>query len=54
MGEGMQCKFSTLALLYSFFLFSYTGLDTYEEEEEFFYRNLSEEVVGDDQLIRLM
>eukprot|EP00624_Nannochloropsis_granulata_P007615 evm.model.NODE_8710_length_21214_cov_36.574619.3 len=29
-------------------------LDTYEEEEEFFYRNLSQDVVGDDQLIRLM
>ena len=44
--DGRHCTHS--------FFFSPTGLDTYEEEEEFFYRNLSEEVVGDDQLIRLM
>lgn len=30
------------------------GLDVYEEEEMLFYRNLSEDVVTDDQLIRLM
>lgn len=30
------------------------GLDTYEEEEELFYRNLSQDIVADDQLIRLM
>ncbi|EKU23308.1 D-lactate dehydrogenase [Nannochloropsis gaditana CCMP526] len=30
------------------------GLDTYEDEEAFFYRNLSEEIVKDDQLSRLM
>jgi len=30
------------------------GLDTYEEEEELFYRDMSEEVVSDDTLIRLM
>ncbi len=30
------------------------GLDVYEEEEMLFYRDLSEDVVGDDQLIRLM
>jgi len=40
--------------LYFLYLLSPTGLDTYEEEEEFFYKNLSEDVVGDDQLIRLM
>lgn len=30
------------------------GLDTYEEEEELFYRDMSEEIVTDDTLIRLM
>ena len=50
--QCMQCKISPARLCTYFPLL--TGLHTYEEEEEFFYRNLSEDVMGDDQLICLM
>jgi D-lactate dehydrogenase len=32
----------------------WSGVDVYEEEEDVFYQNLSEEVLHDDMLARLM
>jgi D-lactate dehydrogenase len=32
----------------------YLGMDVYEQEEKLFFRNLSEEIIQDDQIMRLM
>jgi D-lactate dehydrogenase len=32
----------------------YLGIDVYEEEEELFFQDLSEQIITDDQIMRLM